>query len=545
MQSIKMRGVCAAVTGALLFGFGANAMADSTTDIVNALIAKGVLTEEEGALINKGREGEAAGQAKAIKKAGKLSISDAVDNATVYGDVRVRYEDRSGDGLAGGKDGSSAAAGSPYIAVNNGTVSANASLNAWTGSAAGPFASGAVAPGATYLHVGSASGSTNPVAASNVTERRERARYKITMGVKTNAGNWYSDLAFAMGNAGRSDNATFGNFNASTAPNSAGNLNNKETLFVKRAMVGYKATDWLTLEAGRMENPLYTTPMVWDADLTFEGLAEKVKYKVGDNLDLFGTAAQMQYLGDKKSYFLGSGSSTTTNELLAFQGGARYAFDDRTSAKVALTYTTMTHGSQDGSKKFTPGLGINNLVNNYEVNDLDTIEIPAEINFMAMPNVGVRVFGDYVYNTSGSDRFNAAVAAAAAGDRAAITAAGNDDTAWMLGVAVGSAKDLKAFESNKMVAGDWSARIWYQDVGVYSIDQNAVDSDFFDSRVNMKGTTFKAQYNVQDNVLLNVAYGHATRKNDALGTPTGSGNDISGINVNSFDLFQFDVTYKF
>ena len=59
MKSIKMRGICAAVTGALLFGFGANAMADSTTDIVNALVAKGVLTEEEGALLNKGREGEA------------------------------------------------------------------------------------------------------------------------------------------------------------------------------------------------------------------------------------------------------------------------------------------------------------------------------------------------------------------------------------------------------------------------------------------------------------------------------------------------------
>ncbi|MEN9725316.1 MAG: hypothetical protein RLZZ98_825, partial [Pseudomonadota bacterium] len=38
MQTIKMRGVVAAVTGALLFGFGANAMADSTTDIVNALV---------------------------------------------------------------------------------------------------------------------------------------------------------------------------------------------------------------------------------------------------------------------------------------------------------------------------------------------------------------------------------------------------------------------------------------------------------------------------------------------------------------------------
>ncbi len=48
--------VVATLAGSFLLGFGANAMADSTDDILNALIAKGVLTEEEGALLVKGRE---------------------------------------------------------------------------------------------------------------------------------------------------------------------------------------------------------------------------------------------------------------------------------------------------------------------------------------------------------------------------------------------------------------------------------------------------------------------------------------------------------
>jgi phosphate-selective porin OprO and OprP len=48
--------VVATLTGTALLGFGANAFADSTDDILNALIAKGVLTEEEGALLLKGRE---------------------------------------------------------------------------------------------------------------------------------------------------------------------------------------------------------------------------------------------------------------------------------------------------------------------------------------------------------------------------------------------------------------------------------------------------------------------------------------------------------
>jgi predicted porin len=67
MKSIKMRGICAAVTGALLFGFGANAMADSTTDIVNALVAKGVLADNEAELILKGSKEQKEAEVKAAK----------------------------------------------------------------------------------------------------------------------------------------------------------------------------------------------------------------------------------------------------------------------------------------------------------------------------------------------------------------------------------------------------------------------------------------------------------------------------------------------
>lgn len=494
--------VATTLAGSFLMGFGVNAMADTTTDIVNALVAKGVLTEEEGALLTKGREMESTGQAKAMKKATKLSVSDAIDNATLYGDIRVRAEARSGDGLT-------ATAGTTQVLSETGKASS---------------------------------------------EDRTRARYKLTFGVKTDSGPWYTDLALAMGANGRSDNATFGK--SATA-----NINDKETLFVKRAMVGFKATDWLTLEAGRMDNPLYTTPMVWDADLTWEGFSEKVKYKVGD-ADLFFTAAQAQYQGDKKTFETnGLSGNTTTTELFAFQGGAKYAINDRTSAKGAVAYTKYSHNTGPlNPAVFTPGLatqGAGNAAatggiiagNGYQIaaygtNDLDVLEIPAEVNFMATSNIGIRLFGDYAYNTSGSDRYNAAWnAATGAANKAAIQAAGNDDVAWLLGVAVGSTKDLKAFEGNKMAKGDWSARVWYQDVGAYSVDPNAVDSDFMDSRVNMKGTTFKAQYNIQDNVLVNFAYGHATRKNGALGA-AGAANDLA-LNLSSFDLLQLDLTYKF
>jgi phosphate-selective porin OprO and OprP len=56
--------VVATLASTTLLGFGGNAFADSTDDILNALIAKGVLTEEEGALLLNARELEKTTKAK-------------------------------------------------------------------------------------------------------------------------------------------------------------------------------------------------------------------------------------------------------------------------------------------------------------------------------------------------------------------------------------------------------------------------------------------------------------------------------------------------
>lgn len=474
-MTFKLRSIAAATTAALIMGFGFNAMADSTTDIVNALVTKGVLTEEEGALLTKGHTDEAAGQAKAMKKASKLSVSDAIDKATVYGDIRVRYEDRSN------------------------TVQSTTATN----------------------------GTDNSLG---------RSRYKVTFGIKTDTAdsNWYSDLAFAMGSKGRSDNADFG---TNTGSSAQGDVNGKQALYVKRAMVGFKATDWLTIEAGRMTNPLYTTPMVWDADLTVEGLSEQAKFKAGD-AEISLVALQDIYTAIRKVNNgvpqVQSSSSIATGdaELLAFQAAAKYAFNDVTSAKAGITYTTYTKNAY--ATNFGAG---NTATSAFSANDLNTIEIPAEVNYMAASNVGVRLFGDYVVNTSADDRAkHSAIAAAANGS------SNSDGSAWMLGAHVGSAKDLKGFESNKMVKGDWSARLWYQDVGAWALDAALVDSDIFDSRVNIKGTTFKAQYNIEDAVALNFAYAHGKKKNSAY-YAFGSG-DMGG-DLAKIDLVQVDLTYKF
>ena len=78
LRNMKRRSVIAALSGVLAMGFGANAMADTTDDIVNALIAKGVLTEEEGALLMRGRTGEKEAAEEKKKSEIKAKFKDGI-----------------------------------------------------------------------------------------------------------------------------------------------------------------------------------------------------------------------------------------------------------------------------------------------------------------------------------------------------------------------------------------------------------------------------------------------------------------------------------
>ena len=106
-MNFKLRSLVAAtLAGSMLMGFGANAMADSTDDILNALIAKGVLTEEEGALLQKGRTGEKEAsekkKASAVTAKFKDGISwesgDGENKMSVNGRIQLDYRNNDING---------------------------------------------------------------------------------------------------------------------------------------------------------------------------------------------------------------------------------------------------------------------------------------------------------------------------------------------------------------------------------------------------------------------------------------------------------------
>ena len=298
-----------------------------------------------------------------------------------------------------------------------------------------------------------------------------------------------------------------------------------------------------------MKNPLYSVnAMVFDYDIVMEGVQEKLKYTMG-NTDLFANFGQWAYTG---------GGITATNDvntgnqnlILAFQAGLRQNIvDGKASAKIAISDYNYTTGNRSGTafRPFlanttsTTNLGTYSTTsgwNTANVNDLNIIDIPAEFNYMVSSNIGIKGYGEYAWNTE-ADRRRAAAEAITG----FTTGLSQDDSAWLLGFQVGSAKDLKAFEGKKLAEGDWNINAWYQSVGTYALDVNSVDSDIFDGKVNMKGYSLKAQYNIQDNVAFNFTGSWGKRKNSQYGT-TYSKADL-GINGDDFGLYQFDVTYKF
>jgi len=98
-MNFKLRSMTIATAGALLFGFGANAMADTTDDLLNALIAKGILTEEEGALLSRGREIENDNKKKAVsaKQKDGLIFESGDGNFSLQLTGRVHADSRAFD----------------------------------------------------------------------------------------------------------------------------------------------------------------------------------------------------------------------------------------------------------------------------------------------------------------------------------------------------------------------------------------------------------------------------------------------------------------
>ena len=258
-------------------------------------------------------------------------------------------------------------------------------------------------------------------------------------------------------------------------------------------------------------------------------------------IDLFANFGQFIYqdTGFENIFNSGIGSfmtifNSTDRWMLGFQVGAKVNFDTRTYFQIAPALYTYTGG---GSTSAGPFNGDNALVildknadpalitfNQTGVNDLAILDIPVEFGW-TMWDKKFTIFGDFAVNLNADERADKA---------------GHPDKtqgiAFQVGASVGSTKEK----------GDWELRGWYQHSEQYALDQNIIDDDIFDGRLNMQGFFVQGTYMLTDSVAVILQYSHANRIDSNLGTAGfGALGTPAGFPLQSTNFVYVDFNLKF
>ena len=493
-KSIKLS---ARLAIAAVIGFAcSSARAQDAGALLDLLVKKKIITDQEAEEVR----GELTREATTTA-AGKWKISAPLTEIELYGDARLRYEVRTAQ-----------------------------------------------------------SGLPDRITPTGENTQRNRARYRLRLGLRgTLVDDWFFGLRLETSSNPRSTNVTIGD-EASGGPFSKAS----DGLNVGQAYVGYKGIRDLTLTAGRMPNPLITTSMVWDADINPEGVAEQWKHTFNVSLgggqttaatydkdgkavagvtseptkiaiDLFANFAQFIYDDSNPEDPVGPRSVTggrrvpnTDALLLAWQVGAKINFTKDIFLQVAPTLYNYTGNGDSFNVHFVgdPNFRQGNTTvspNQTGINSLMIFDMPMEFDWK-FGEIPMRFFADFAVNLDGDDR---------------ATAAGHPDKgdqryAYQVGLGVGKIKQKH----------DMSLEVFWQHVEQFAVDPNLVDSDLYDSRVNMEGVAVRGGYAISDAVTFNLTYGYGRQIDHDLGTG-GIGDAFSLNPLKKYQIFQADLNVKF
>lgn len=342
-----------------------------------------------------------------------------------------------------------------------------------------------------------------------------RWRYRLRAGAQIEFSEQLrAAVQFQSGTGGRSGNVTFG---GDTGPWGRGD----DGLYLNQLYLRWTPVSWFSATAGRQPQPFQVTSLVWDPDLQPEGLSESFRYSRG-GWEWTVTLGQFLYDEVSRNNPFGAGPAEADAYLFMQQVGVRYRFHPQGSVAVS----PLLHVYSGAGDSFRGPFVGTTVANSAGINDLTVLEVPWEVRYSGGP-FPVRVYGDFAVNLQGEERA-----------RAAGTPRYEDQKyAWLTGVEVGSGRRK----------GDWRIRAAYQWSGLYALDPNLVDTDAFDSRLNMRGFIVEGTYLFTDFLHMNLTYAHGERNRKAL--PTGAVGDLGGATgtayLEDYRLFQADLNLRF
>lgn len=353
---------------------------------------------------------------------------------------------------------------------------------------------------------------------NNTTEDRERMRVRVRLNADIKiADDWKAGLRLSTGNTSDpvSTNQTLGN------------TFNKYTVVFDRAFLKYDPYRWLSVTGGRIPNPWFSTDLVWDEDLNFEGLAVTLKPQLSDSLTGFFTAGAFPVQEVESSDTVLAKSKW----LYGAQAGVEWMAADMSTLKLGVglyKYTqiagqpnqilnstafnlTAPQTRQKGNTMFLIDNPANSLV--ALAADYHELNLTGRYDWAAFDPVHVVVTGDYVKNI-GFDR------------QEILQRTGLDIEPRTKGY---QAKLMLGMPEIKK-EGEWQTYLGYK-----YLESDAVLDAFTDSDFHLGGTDTKGY-------LFGGSYGIA--KNTSIGLRYMSADQIDGPPL-AIDVLQVDLNAKF
>ena len=290
-------------------------------------------------------------------------------------------------------------------------------------------------------------------------EQRERGRYRLRLSVESKIVDTVKvgfGLATGSGDP-RSTNQTFTN------------SFEKPTVRIDYAFAEWHPTEWFRLTGGKMQNPVWRpSDLLWDSDITPEGVAAQFPYRASKEFELFLNSAF--FVLDER----GSGGDPT---MFALQPGLSWNIADTANLKLAASYYGFA-GLKGLALDHTSGT--NTLSGGKLQSDYDSYGASAQLSFKKIADMlpYLAVYGEYIKNPDPDEENNGYIA----------------------GVLIGHKKIGKLW--------DWQLGYSYRDLKKDAWLDIFPDSDFHGGDTGVKGHEALFNLGLAKNIWLGLDYYH-------------------------------------
>jgi len=399
----------------------------------------------------------------------------------------------------------------------------------------------------------------------NVDQDRERFRLRVRFGLAVDlAENFTAGIRIATGenNSPVTTNQSLGLANQGQGGNFS-----RYAIWLDRAFLRYElGTDtngYFSILLGRFDNPFFSSDLIWDDDLGFDGIAVQGKYEVAKGIVPFVVGGAFPVFNTDFNFSSNRPDKFASYDkyLYAAQLGTDWKVSRDIDTKLAVSYyyfqniqgklsdpfiplTASDAGNTDDSRPAFAQKGntyfpIRNIIPDV-TNDFGTINqfqyfglatpfrdiaVTGRIDYNRFQPILLSLAGEYVKNVAFDQN---AIARKAINNRGPEPAPGvlgpfvGGDTGWIVNLRLGKPALEKRW--------DWSAAIGYRYVESDAVVDGFNDSDFGLGGTNLKGYTISASLALASRVWLNLRWLSA----DSIDGPTYKN-----------DIIQFDVNAKF